>query len=355
MRKFTLIAVTFLLSIMQGFAQQQVTVTSNINLRPNPSTQEAPIAVVSKGSQVTLLGASPTAGFIHVRTSDGKEGWISAKSVSSGGKGLKAANGKRSKRKLVRKPQQQEIDPAQNGNNSIMAGARSGSSACAPDLASCSENGCSPADSTHAIANQHKRATPSGSGAGIILTFDDFAALQQQADALVGEQKELTAEDRAKLSGMTVSSGSVAEGDLVSVVGYLVGTPHPNSGESVNCNLRGVKNNDFHIPISSDPGNTDFQGVVVEMVPQSRPDEWNIANLTQVESNQQLVMISGGLFYDNLHRVNSDQNHPKGGQPHRFSLFEIHPITQFMVCNKQDNSCDPSQAADWIALGGGSQ
>jgi hypothetical protein len=354
MKKSILIAVAFLLMCVQGFAQKQVTVTHNVNLRPNPSTQEAPIAVVSKGSQVTLLESAATKGFKHVRTSDGKEGWISATSISAGGQGLKAASGKGQRHKLVRKPQQQEIEPLPaTGNNTIMA-ARA-SHACAQDLASCSENGCSPADSTHAIANQHKRATPSGSGAGTVLTFDDFAALQQQADDLVGEGKELSADDRAKLSGMTVSGGSVAEGDLVSVVGYLVGTPHPNTGESVNCNLRGVDNNDFHIPISSDPANSDFQGIVVEMIPQNRPAEWNIANLTQVENNQQLVMISGGLFYDNLHHVNSDASHPKGGQPHRFSLFEVHPITQFMVCTKQDNSCDPTQPGDWVALGGGSQ
>lgn len=353
MKKSILIVVAFLLMIAQGFAQAEVTVTHNVNLRPDPSTQEAPITVVSKGSQVTLLEPSATKGFKHVRTSDGKEGWISATAISSSGISLRMASGKRSKHKLVRKPQQQEIEPMAATGNTLLA-ARA-NNACAQDLASCTENGCSPADSTHAIANQHKRAIPSGSGTGTVLTFDDFAALQQQADNLVGEGKELTADDRAKLSGMTVSGGSVAEGDLVSVVGYLVGTPHPNTGESVNCNLHGVDNNDFHIPISGDPANSDFQGVVVEMAPQSRPAEWNIANLTQVESNQQLVMISGGLFYDNLHHVNPDAGHPKGGQPHRFSLFEIHPITQFMVCSKQDNSCDPTQPGDWIALGGGSQ
>src|SRR6202165_3833186 len=105
MRKSTLIVYVFLLMSVQGFAQKQVTVTHNVNLRPDPSTKEAPIAVVSKGSQVTLVEPSTTRGFKHVRTSDGKEGWISATSISSSGKGLKAASGKTSKRKLVRKPE----------------------------------------------------------------------------------------------------------------------------------------------------------------------------------------------------------------------------------------------------------
>jgi hypothetical protein len=185
-----------------------------------------------------------------------------------------------------------------------------------------------------------------------MLTFDDFASLQQQADDLVGENQELTADDRAKLKGLALANGQVSEGDVVSIVGYLVGAPHPNSKESVNCNLRGESNNDYHIPLSYDPNNTDFQGIVVEAIPQSRPDPWNLANLTQVENNQQLVMVTGALFYDNFHLVNGDPNDPKRGQPRRFSLWEVHPITGFVVCTKLDNSCDPSQPSDWAPIGG---
>ncbi len=343
-------AVVLLLLAGPVFAQKQATVTANVRLRPSPSTKEAPISVVQQGAQVTLLDPSPKDGFLHVKTADNKEGWIGDKYVSSGAKTARA-HASRGGRKLVHKRQNREVEPMPGASPTATTLSGSRSSACAQDLASCSKNGCSPAGSTHALENQLKRTVPSGSGTGTILTFDDFASLQQQADDLVGEGKELSADDRAKLSGMTVSSGNVSEGDLVTVVGYLVGTPHPNTGESVNCNLRGVANNDFHIPISNDPGNTDFQGIVVEMIPQDRPDEWNLANLTTVETNQQLVMITGQLLYDNLHHVNGDANNPKGGQPHRFALWEVHPITQFMVCTKPDNSCDPSQAGDWIALG----
>lgn len=343
----TFAAVVLLLLAGQVFAQKQATVTGNVRLRPSPSTKEAPITVVKTGSQVTLLDPSPKDGFLHVKTPDNKEGWIGEQYVSTGAKTAKVHNGRR---KLVRKPQNREVEPMPGEPTATtMSGSRT--SACAQSLASCSNNGCSPAGSTHALENQLKRTVPSGSGLGTVLTFDDFASLQQQADGLVGEGKELSADDRSKLSGMTVGAGTVSEGDLVTIVGFLVGTPHPNTGESVNCNLRGAANNDFHIPISNDPGNTDFQGIVVEMIPQDRPDEWNLANLTTVETNQQLVMVTGQLLYDNLHHVNGDANNPKGGQPHRFALWEVHPVTQFMICTKQDNSCDPNQAGDWIALG----
>src|SRR5262249_15263505 len=224
--------------------------------------------------------------------------------------------------------------------------------ACQADLPSCPDTGCAAAGTPHAIANQRKRAMPN-TNPPISLTLDDFAALQQQADTLVGEDKELTADQRASLSGLTVQAGQVSEGDLVQVTGYLVGVPHPNTRESVNCNLKGESNNDYHIPISNDPGNSDFQAIVVEMIPQNRGPDWTLANLTQVENNGQLVLVTGALFYDNLHFVNDDPSNPRRGQPHRFSLWEVHQVTAFVVCTRPDNQCDPAQSGDWAPLGSG--
>lgn len=319
---------------VQAFAQSQGTLEKNANLRAHPSVRSARIATLPKGSTVTLLAPHAQAGFYHVRGSSG-EGWVSSRLVK-----VAAAS-----RKLVHRPMSIEPEP-----HLTVAMAAAGK--CSTDLASCPNNGCSPADSPHGLLNQLKRTVPTGTSA-VVLTFDDFAALQQQADNLVGEDKELTADNRAQLRNLTVANGQVSEGDVVSLVGYLVGTPHPNTGESVNCNLHGGPNNDYHIPVTNDPANSDFQGVVVEMIPQSRPDNWSVGNLTQIESNQQLVMVTGALFYDNLHLVNDDPNNPKGGQPHRFALWEIHPVTQFVVCSKPDNTCDPAQSGDWVPLGGG--
>lgn len=321
-------------------AQTQGVLLDNLKLRKAPSLRAIQTATLKAHSKVTILDPKPTNGFYHVRASKNREGWVWAK-------GVKLSAGGSSSRALVRHPQSRELEP----HRLVISAAAA--AACAPDLASCPVTGCaSPPDGPHGIANQLKRTVPSSTTAGM-LTFDDFASLQQQADNSVGEDKELTAGDRAQLKGLTVTSGQVSEGDLVSLLGYLVATPHPSAGESVNCNLSGEPNNDYHIPFSNDPNNTDFQGIVVEMIPQNRPDAWNLGNLTHVETNQQLAMVTGGLFYDNLHKVNGDPNNPQSGQPHRFSLWEIHPITQFVVCTKTDNSCDPAQAADWAPLGGG--
>jgi hypothetical protein len=61
------------------------------------------------------------------------------------------------------------------------------------------------------------------------------------------------------------------------------------------------------------------------------------------------VLVVGGLLYDNEHLVNDDPSQPKGGQPKRFSLWEIHPITEFLVC-EQAGGCDPVARAQWTAL-----
>lgn len=327
---------------VSALAQQSAKVTTTVNLRPDASTDKSPIASVARNSTVSLVSTVPQNGFLHVRTLSNQEGWISARFlVLSKGSVLVS-------RALVRRPVRVEEERNPQAPSAALAAA---AHACAPDLDSCGNDGCSPAGSTHALANNLKRRVPSASATTILLTFDDFQSLQQQADSLVGENKELTPDDRAKLTGLAVSAGTVSEGDVVSVAGYLVPTPHPNSGESVNCNLRGVNNNDFHIPISNDPQNSDFQGIVVEMIPQNRPAEWDIANLTTVENNRQLVLVSGALFYDNFHVVNSDPQSPISGQPARFALWEVHPIISMVVCTKMDNSCDAGKSSDWIPLG----
>jgi uncharacterized protein YgiM (DUF1202 family) len=324
----------FLLVPIALTAQSQGTITQGSNLRADPSTHQPPIQTLAKGTHVTVLNPKPMNGFYQVRTPEKKEGWVWGKNLTM------ATQASQIPRKLVRRPA--VVEEARE--------ALGAAAACASDLNSCPVSGCAAPDAPHGLANELKRRVPTSSTV-VPLTFDDFQTLQQQADNLVGENKELKAEDRAKLASLAVGNGLVSEGDVVSIVGYLVGVPHPNTGESVNCNLKGAQNNDFHIPISNDPDNTDFQAIVVEMIPQDRPDTWTLANLTQVANNRQLVMVTGALFYDNFHLVNGDPSSPKRGQPHRFSLWEAHPLTQFVVCTKPDNTCDPTQAADWTPLG----
>src|SRR5215470_16937285 len=176
------LALAFCVLVLPAFlsAQKQATIVHNANLRADPSTDNPAIQALAQGAHVFLIDAKPKNGFYHVRTGQQKEGWVWSNSVSfqPGGDG--------SSRKLVRRPTVVETER-------LMGRAAAG---CATDLNSCPANGCAAPDEPHGLANQLKRRVPTG-GSTIVLSFDDFQALQQQADNLVGENKELTGDDRA--------------------------------------------------------------------------------------------------------------------------------------------------------------
>jgi hypothetical protein len=222
---------------------------------------------------------------------------------------------------------------------------------CTDDLDSCPVRGCAAVGSSSALLNKLKRTVPP-SAVPILLTLDDFQSLQDKSDDLVGQRTALAQADRKKLTNFRVSGGKVSEGTLVQVTGYLIGNPHPNnSGESVNCRLKGTDNNDFHIPLGRDPKDTEFDGVVVEMIPQDRPDSWNIDSLRGIQNDGHRVLIRGQLFYDNMHIVNNDPDNDKQGQPKRFSLWEVHPTTEFYFCEDVNDRCDPADITQWTLIG----
>src|SRR5271166_1060005 len=92
------------------------------------------------------------------------------------------------------------------------------STACRVSLSSCPVNGCEEEGTPHALVNEIKRSLPP-SGTPKNLTWDDFTALQQDADSTVGQDTELDADARSRLHNLSVSIGRVSEGDLVQLAG----------------------------------------------------------------------------------------------------------------------------------------
>jgi hypothetical protein len=223
---------------------------------------------------------------------------------------------------------------------------------CASSLAQCPTLGCATAGSTHALLNRQKRRAALA-GATRVLSFADFKGLQQQAENLVGQAQQLDAQERGQLQDLHTSAGLVAEGRRVRLAGFIAagpGAPRANSGgESVNCQLSGANNNDFHISIVPRVGDTEWQGIVVEMVPQGRAASWTLANLRKARTQKRRVLVTGPLFYDNAHTVNDDPQ-SSSNQPKRFSLWEIHRVTSFKVCLRANNDCDPERPAEWGLL-----
>jgi hypothetical protein len=218
---------------------------------------------------------------------------------------------------------------------------------CEPTLDACPERGCAKPDTPSALSNILKHnLEPTGDA--IALTFPDFARLQAKAEAkLEGHYSTLGAVDIAKLHSLKLHGKSVGERHLVEIVGYIAvlpgnSKPHANTGESVNCRLHGSKNNDFHISLTPEPGGSEYKGIVVEMIPQQRNKKWTTRRLRAIQKAGLMVRVSGQLFFDNHHRVNSDPDHNIGNQPKRMSLWEVHPITAFDVCTKSKCAIDGS-------------
>src|SRR5579859_1055383 len=250
----------------EAASQGLVTTQNAAVLRYSPSFSAPVIQKVPANTQLYWLGNQQRNGFYRVVSRDkGTAGWIRATDV--------------------RVAQQ-----------TVFSGFQA-FAACATTLDQCDARGgrgCAAEGSPDAASNILKHHVPN-SATATTLSFDDLANLQQQADNTVGTGVHIPPSDRSALSNLSVSNGTVSEGDAVRVVGYLVaeGTgPHPNSsGESVNCGLKGPDNNDFHIPVASDPSASEFEGVVVEMIPQSRPTNWTIAKLKSVQANHQQIWV----------------------------------------------------------------
>lgn len=198
------------------------------------------------------------------------------------------------------------------------------------------------------LRNMAKRHIPAGTSAAT-LDLADFAMLQADVDQKTGvdaaQQKSQFAPTRDALQHLNTAHGMVSEGELVQVVVHvtIARDEHP---ESVNC--AGKDGMDIHLSLGPQ-GATEYPGIVGEIIPQlPKPTGWDSTTLNRLHTAQLPVLVVGGLTYDNEHLVNGDPAHKKSGQPARMSLWEVHPITEFFVC--ESGTCDPAQRGQWIAL-----
>jgi hypothetical protein len=305
-------------------------------LKTGPSNTAPGVSLIQAGTSLKFVQQSPMipagktaadvkAKWYQVASPKGPLGWVRADAVVSSS--------------IVQPP------PAPKAGEIAEAAQK-----CAANLGACTPDGCSQSGSSHAAMNRQKRIFAAGDPT--VLTFGDFDTLQTNVESVVELGQEVN--DRSVLKNQL---NSVGEGSAVRITAFLApGTgPHPNTGESVNCNLTGASNNDFHIPVTEEAGQDEFHAIVVEMIPQGQDSPkrnagWTIAKLQTLLTSRRMVRITGQLFYDNAHFPNGDSSHPISGQPKRFSLWEVHPISAFEVCKHANNSCDVSTDSDWTPL-----
>ncbi len=229
-------------------------------------------------------------------------------------------------------------------------------------LGACPKIGCAKPNSPLAATNSQKR-TVATTGSPAKISFADLQDLQTDVQTkfahppvpVAGEDVKSyhsmkAAPRKILLSGLPVASGKFSEGDFVELSGFIASEkqkPHPNKGETVNCKFKDEPRNDYHISITPTKNSDETKGVVVEMIPQDphrKSKDWNLDKLRNIQDRQLPVKIRGRLFFDSEHSKNTSKT-STSTQPRRFSLWEIHPISSFFVC--ESGSCTSS---GWKAL-----
>jgi hypothetical protein len=190
----------------------------------------------------------------------------------------------------------------------------------------------------------------------VLLTIADLKALQHDTDPNAADHTHKFL-PRA-LDNLHAGAHTLSEGDRVALTGYLHRAEEGSNSESVNC--QGKDGRDIHLNLNKTKPITAFNewtGIVLEAAPQVPLPGYTSADHKEVLHAFQAVLASdlpvlaiGSLTYDNAHQVNSDKNNPRGTNPKRISLWELHPVLKFYVCPKGD-TCDPDTPnAKWQTL-----
>lgn len=310
-------------------ARDAVIITGSVNVRKNPSKRSGILQVLEPDAPVRVVNPNVTRGYYRVLFGNGAQGYVWNENVRL-------------------------IQPFSSDVMSLTADSSSRPQPCVTSFAACEPRGCAEPNTPQAFFNEAKRRPPIGD-APILLSFADLNEMQEEIGRRLGlrsQNKALSQEERNRLTGITVTNGTVGEGTLVKIVGFIPSGEGLKTGaiETVNCRLTETKERDIHIPIVPTKTKTEFQGIVVEMIPQGRPATWTLAKLRKARNDKRKVMIVGGLFYDNDHLVNKDPNNVLNGHSKRFTIWEVHPVTQFFVCTRSNNSCSASNVSQWVKL-----
>ena|ERR1017187_2914792 len=317
-----------------GLAQQG-SIQRSSNLRKSPGTGSEVVGALNGGDKVTLTSPQVQAGYFHVRTSDGTVGWVWARNVSVGGVKTSSAN--------------------------LMA---AHSSVRATFVESCSAPGypgeATPIDSTSCglegsggkeAAQNSSKNNFCATGSPRSIKIQDLVDLQKKVESdgsiPFGNPRNHPlsdspgpATDRSGLEGL-------GEGTQVVLTGF-VNLARQEGAESVNCG-KNVPNqaayHDIHISIVDASGDSECSGVVAEMIPHHRPDNWTPALVNKVAKSGLPVRLTGNLMFDSSHSP-CQNGTALSGDPSRASLWEVHPIYKFEVCTQSD--C--SSGDGWVPL-----
>jgi hypothetical protein len=199
-----------------------------------------------------------------------------------------------------------------------------------------------------------------------LLAKSDFQTLEGQIPAALKRRSAKHALSAADLANL-------GEGNLFTVIAFLyfaedTGAGSPPNLETCNCKVPIAGSFDFHLGLGFDPalatnirdthpksdvghpGQMEKTSVVAEMTPHTRHPQWTFDRVNALQGRQ--VKVVGQLMADNVHlNPKDDCKFPQATSScWRSTIWEIHPVTQFFVCNLS-TPCDANSAPSaWTSL-----
>ncbi len=298
------------------FAQQLLTETS-VRLRRGPDTTTASIRTLAALTRVTPIEGDTVRGpsgmgFVHVRTSQGQEGFIAADLLFV------------ERPSIIVHPDTviglsapvREVDPMWDKppiGKSILVHSDSARKKCGP-------RGNDTDPKTFILKNRSD--SPNASHA---VNFD--ALIDLPFDQGMDADGLKVPKDRTRWKPAHFSTVSAFEGISLTVTGFLAAVkPQRSGGEATNCGFKGEQNTDWHIALTRGHRDGESHSIVVEPTPRIKRlhENWTVARLRDrtgsERSRSDSVRVTGFLFYD--------PDHANHLGTFRRSMWELHPVTR---------------------------
>ena len=306
---YSLILVFACMVAGNAFATEAI-VKKRATLRNDPSTRHPPIATLTAQEDVELIEPSPTAGYYHVRTAEGEEGWVYARNLE-----------------LV------TTSPDSPAPTSVPPTIPAEPTATVGVTSNISPTWNKPDPNTTTFDGPDGHCGPTGDGG------DTFTNRWKNRTDVPAQYHEVTwhavqslpypvaGKSLANWTPQQIAEIQLYQGIAVSVVGYLtaIKVQTGGSGESTNCHFTNSEEVDWHMPLVETQGNAESTAIVVETTPRVRKlhVKWTPAALAPWVKSGAPVRISGWTMLDPEHRAHLGK--------YRSTLWEIHPIIRIEV------------------------
>lgn len=288
----------------------EVIVKNRATLRSDPSTQRPPIAILHPDEHLDLLEPAPTAGYYHVRSDEGEEGWVYSRNVEI-------------VPETVSPPQPAAVPSpppeAPSANASVASSIPQTWDKPNPNSTTFDgpDGHCGPTgDKGDAVTNARKNRTD------VATAYHPVTWKAVQTLPYPVAKKSLgdwTPQQLAQIEPY--------QGVAVSVVGYLAALKPQDhgGGESTNCHFTNSEEVDWHMALVEHAGDLESTSIVVETTPRVRKlhPTWTPHALAPWLNSPAPVRISGWTMLDPEHRAHLGK--------FRSTLWEIHPIMKIEV------------------------